>query len=187
MLVVDDAEYDHAVDRLRSAGFQDCNWSFGTLKPDFYQRDPIKERIYQCLVRDYSKLDQNSAHFFFPPEQQMEQQDTKSKIVLRRSSYAHMRTSDENLTPGDNIQYPDASMLLLSSVRTLMREPSLVGWLALEKDWRGPHVTWRWQLLRQSRHAPSCPRCPVHLHYDHARFNPSTPICTELTDFPDGY
>ncbi|KAJ8456371.1 hypothetical protein ONZ45_g18745 [Pleurotus djamor] len=35
MLVVDDVDYDDAMGRLRSAGFQDCDWSCGSVAPDF--------------------------------------------------------------------------------------------------------------------------------------------------------
>ncbi|KAJ8489431.1 hypothetical protein ONZ45_g13598 [Pleurotus djamor] len=120
MLVVDDVDYDDAVGRLRSAGFQDCDWSCGSVAPDFYQGH-IKERIYRRIVRDYGYLDQNSTGFFFPREQQPQTLfDRRPKIVLLRSSYAHIRTSDKKCTCGNNIQYPDAPQLLLSFIQTYL-------------------------------------------------------------------
>ncbi|KAJ8494550.1 hypothetical protein ONZ45_g13199 [Pleurotus djamor] len=139
MLVVDDVDYDDAVGRLRLAGFQDCDWSFASFAPDFYQGH-IKQRVYRTIVRDFGHLDQNLTRFFFPRElPQSMHFDKGTKIALLRSSYAHIRPSDKN-TYRDNIQYPDASQLLLSFIQTYLREPRNGMWTNTLHSWAISYV-----------------------------------------------
>jgi hypothetical protein len=135
MLVIEDTDLDHAVGRLRSAGFQDCTWSYGSLDPDFY-KGKSKETIYHRIVKDYSNLDRNSTRFLFPPEQQ----NTTTKIVLLASSYAHIRTSDGVLTSEGNIHYPNATPLLRSFVQTLLQEPLQGMWTSNLDMWAISYV-----------------------------------------------
>ncbi|KAL7929605.1 hypothetical protein V8C35DRAFT_315265 [Trichoderma chlorosporum] len=69
MLVIEDTDFDDAVQQLQSAGFQDWPWSYGAQCPDFYN-GPMRERIYRRIVHEYSSLDKNSTRFLFPTEQQ---------------------------------------------------------------------------------------------------------------------
>ena len=135
MLVIEDADFDHAVGQLRSAGFQDCAWSYGPLNPDFY-KGKSKENIYRRIIKDYGNLDRNSTRFFFPPEQQ----NTTAKIVLLPSSYTHIRTSDDVLTSGGNVHYPNATPLLRSFVQTLVREPLKGMWTSNLDMWAISYV-----------------------------------------------
>ncbi|PHH58464.1 hypothetical protein CDD81_5753 [Ophiocordyceps australis] len=119
MLVIEDSDFDDAVHQLRSAGFQEWAWSYGSLNPSFY-KGRLMETIYRRIVNEYGNLDQNSARFVFPPQLQ-----STAKVVLLPSSYTHIRV---RLVPGDalprdgNIIYPDGALLLQSFVQTLVRE-----------------------------------------------------------------
>jgi hypothetical protein len=120
MLVIEDTDFDDAVQRLRSASFRDWPWSYGSRCPDFY-KGPVREKIYRRIVHEYSKLDKNSTRCLFPAEQQ-----ETCKVNLLRSSYTHIRVesiSDYILIRNKNIIYPDGSVLFKSFIQTLVREP----------------------------------------------------------------
>ncbi|KAF4511549.1 hypothetical protein G6O67_003332 [Ophiocordyceps sinensis] len=138
MLVVEDADFDDAAQQLRSAGFQEWAWSYGSLEPSFYQ-DRLKENIYRRIVKDFANLDRISARFLFPPQQQK----ATAKVVLLPSSYAHVRVSS---VPNDassrhgNIIYPNAALLAQSFVQTLIREPAAGMWTSCLRMWAISYV-----------------------------------------------
>lgn len=137
MLVIEDADVDDAARRLRSAGFQDFTWSYGSLEPGFYQ-GRLRENIYRRIVHDYSNLDQNSARFLFPPAQQ-----STAKISLLPSSYAHFCVKsalDDAVTRHGNIIYPDGAPLLQSFVQKLVREPVPGMWTSSLDMWAVSYV-----------------------------------------------
>ncbi|CAK7267729.1 hypothetical protein SEPCBS119000_002699 [Sporothrix epigloea] len=134
MLVVDDAHFADAADKLESAGFRKCTWSFGSVDPAFYDDSSVKKTIYRRIVRDYGNLDQHSARFFFPPPK-----DGSAKVVLLPSSYAHAQPGAAVHSPDgsceDNITFPDSTRLLQSFVQTLVREPVEGQWTSTLGLW----------------------------------------------------
>lgn len=42
MVVIEDDSIEDAAQRLRDAGFIDCEWSYGAVNPNFYQDSEIK-------------------------------------------------------------------------------------------------------------------------------------------------
>ncbi|KAJ3535378.1 hypothetical protein NM208_g7150 [Fusarium decemcellulare] len=129
MLIVDDADLEAATQRLRSAGFRDCSWSYGSREPEFYQ-GKIKENIYRAITKEYSNLDKYATKFFLPlPDESSE------KVVLLPSSYAHIHASDDMLTRDGNLLWPDGPLLLKSLVQTAVREP-------IEGKWKSDLEMW---------------------------------------------
>lgn len=123
MLAIKDTDLEGAAKNLRSAGFQDSIWSYGTVHPSFYT-GKLKEDIYRDLVKGYSNLDRNSIRFLFPPEQQIPSEfQGATKVVLLPSSYAHIRIKSlpNTLTWDKNIIYPDGAVVLLSFIQTLLQ------------------------------------------------------------------
>ncbi|RMZ79377.1 hypothetical protein DV738_g3306, partial [Chaetothyriales sp. CBS 135597] len=120
MFVIEDADFATAVQQLQAAGFQDCPWSYGSREPEFYKIRSI-EHIYHEIVSNYSNLDRVAVRFRFPAAEPTATQT--QKIVLLPSSYAHIRPSSPGLTSDGSILYPDAPLLLLSFVKTAVREP----------------------------------------------------------------
>lgn len=137
MLVVDDSEYDRVIDQLRSAKFPRCSWSFGAQDPESYKGK--LDHIYERICTDYSHLDQNSARFFFPAEQQEDPEihgvGPDTKVVLLRASYAHISPSDPELRREGNIHYPSASLLVSSFVQTLLKDPTQGMWASSLRVW----------------------------------------------------
>lgn len=132
MLVIRDADFDDAVQRLRLAGFEDWVWSYGSLDPNFY-KGRLKENIYRRIVKEFDSLDKNSARFIFPSEKQI-----TAKIALLSSSYAHIRFDsviESAVSRDGNILHPDAAVLLRSFVQTLVREPVLGMWTSTLSMW----------------------------------------------------
>ncbi|KJZ71367.1 hypothetical protein HIM_09250 [Hirsutella minnesotensis 3608] len=132
MIVIRDADFDDAVQRLRSAGFENWPWSYGSLEPNFYQ-GRLKENIYRHIVKDFADLDKNSARFLFPSEKQM-----TAKVALLPSSYAHIRfdsATESAVSRNGNILYPNAAVLLQSVVQTLIREPVDGMWASALNMW----------------------------------------------------
>lgn len=132
MLVIDDVVFEAAVQQLRKAEFQECPWSYGSLNPDFYT-GTIRERIYRRIIKEYSNLDQHSVRFLFPTQEQ-----SNTKVVLLPTSYANIRVehdSNEMLTVGSNIYYPNGPRLLRSFVQTLVREPVIGMWTSTLHMW----------------------------------------------------
>lgn len=124
MLVIEDTDLEGATKNLRSAGFQDSTWPYGTLHLSLYT-GKLKEDIYRDLVKGYSNLDQNLIRFLFPPEQQIPSEFQRTtKIVLLPSSYAQIRIKSlpSTLTWDKSIIYPDGAVLLLSFIQTLLQE-----------------------------------------------------------------
>ncbi|POR33269.1 Uncharacterized protein TPAR_06512 [Tolypocladium paradoxum] len=134
MLVIEDADFEDAVQQLRSAGFQDWASSYGSLDPDFYKgKGRLMENIYRRIVKEYGNLDRNSARFLFPPEQQ-----STAKVVLLPSSYTHIcvkSAPDDTLTRDGNIFYPVGGLLLQSFVQTYLREPVMGMWTSCLDMW----------------------------------------------------
>lgn len=139
MLVIHDANYHDATARLRTAGFQDCPWSYGALAPEFYKERSL-EHINRAIIRGYSNLDQNSTRFFFPVDPSEEAQNTSTKIILLPSSYANMQVPHSKPDLEESIHYPDAPSLLTSFVQTLVREPSRGMWTSNLEMWAITYV-----------------------------------------------
>ncbi|KND92250.1 hypothetical protein TOPH_03223 [Tolypocladium ophioglossoides CBS 100239] len=142
MLVIDDADFDDAVQQLRSEGFQDWAWSYGSVDPSFYT-GRLRENIYRRIVNDFSNLDRNSARFVFPLEQQKQPQHSTAKVALLPSSYAHIcirSALNDTLTRDGNIIYPDGALLLQSFVQTLLREPVAGIWTSMLEMWAISYV-----------------------------------------------
>ncbi|KAM4056778.1 hypothetical protein HRG_003643 [Hirsutella rhossiliensis] len=155
MLIIEDADYEDAVQQLRSAGFRDWAWSYGSIDPKLY-KGRLREGIYRRIVREYSNLDRNSTRFLFPPDRQNmasppEQEYTElspehqypTKVVLLPSSFTHIRIKsapDGALTRDGNILYPDSSLLLRSFVQTLVREPVAGTWTSSLCMWAISYV-----------------------------------------------
>jgi len=132
VFVVDDVDFDDAVQRLRLGGFRDCSWSYGSREPSFYKEKRL-EHIYRRIVNEYSNVDRNSTRFFFPSGEL-----GRCKIVLLRSSYAHIcvrSTRDEEITRDGNLIWPNAALLLRSFVQILVREPVDGMWTASLSTW----------------------------------------------------
>ncbi|KAK2616249.1 hypothetical protein QQS21_000884 [Conoideocrella luteorostrata] len=137
MLVIEDALFETAVQQLRSLGFRDWTWSYGCVDPNFYQ-GRLKQNIYRSIVHEYSNLDQNSARFLFPLEQQ-----STAKVVLLPFSYTHLHFElvSNNISSCDgNIYYPDGNVLLQSFVQTLVRESVIGMWTSNLEMWSISYV-----------------------------------------------
>ncbi|KAM3548909.1 hypothetical protein ARSEF4850_009147 [Beauveria asiatica] len=137
MLVIDDRDVDNAARQLRSAGFQDWTWSYGSRHPTYY-KGSLMEKIYRRIVNEYSNLDRNSVRFVFPPGKQ-----STSKVVLLPASYAHIcvrPTPGDALDRDDNIFYPQGVPLLRSFVQTLVREPVAGMWTSCLGMWAVSYV-----------------------------------------------
>ncbi|KAK7432395.1 hypothetical protein QQZ08_000957 [Neonectria magnoliae] len=140
IFVVADTDLKDAIERLRSAGFRDCRWSYGTRNPARYE-GAIRKRIYRQLIRDYNNMDQHSARFLFPPGPQLGQVDQDmAKVVLLPSSYAHIQTSDSSLMRDGNLLWPSAALLVRSFVQTLVREPVAGMWTSSLDMWTISYV-----------------------------------------------
>lgn len=132
MLVVEDVDFEDAIRALRKAEFSYWPWSFGSRSPDFY-KGPMKERIYQSILRDYKSLDEHSARFLLKKNLASE-----TKIVLVPASYAHITVkgdSNETLIDDSNIYLPTAARLVRSFVQTLLREPIDGMWTSTLEMW----------------------------------------------------
>ncbi|QPG95476.1 hypothetical protein C2857_000824 [Epichloe festucae Fl1] len=137
MIVIRNADFDDAVQRLRSAGFEDWVWSYGSLDPNFY-KGRLKENIYRRIVKEFDSLDKNSARFTFPSEKQM-----TAKVALLPSSYTHVQfdsLTESAVSRDGNILYPDAAVLVRSFVQTLVREPVLGMWTSSLSMWAVSYI-----------------------------------------------
>ena len=129
MLVIEDADFENAVQKLRSAGFRASTWSYACREPELYEGRML-QNIYRNLTTQYSNLDQHSARFLFPldqsPSERGPSESSTDKVVLLPSSYAHISvqsTLDGRFTRDGNMFYPNGAVLLESFVRVLVREP----------------------------------------------------------------
>ena len=141
MLVVEDADFEDAVQKLRSAGFRTSTWSYGCREPELYEGRMLQD-LYRRLTTEYDNLDQHSARFLFPTEQSPSErgpsESSTEKVALLPSSYAHISvksTLDERFTRDGNMFYPNGALLLESFVRVLVREP-------LEGLWTSDLTIW---------------------------------------------
>ncbi|KAK2591468.1 hypothetical protein QQS21_010844 [Conoideocrella luteorostrata] len=140
LLVIEDDAFDAAVQRLRSSNFRDWSWSYGCAVPNSYQSG-LTQNIYRSVVNGYRYLDQNSARFLFPVEQQST--SSTAKVVLLPSSYAHLhlKSMSQNIARrDDNIIYPDGAALLQSFVQTIVREPTPGKWTSKLDMWSITYV-----------------------------------------------
>jgi hypothetical protein len=133
MLVIEDADFDAAINSLRHAGFRDAPWSYGSAQdPQFFQ-DQKMQTIHQRVALQYRNLDDNSTRFVFPPESGVEE-----RAVLLSSSYVHLSLAsvpESRFTRVENIYFPDRELLLESFVRTLVREPGMSKWTSSLSMW----------------------------------------------------
>ncbi|EPE03595.1 hypothetical protein F503_01853 [Ophiostoma piceae UAMH 11346] len=138
MLIINDDDFDTAIESLRGAGFGDAPWSYGSRRnPRLFQDEKI-QAIHQRVAHEYRNLDDNSARFTFPPESGVEE-----RAILLRSSYTHLSIAsvpESRFTVMDNIYYPDKELLLESFVKTLVREPGWSQWVSNLGMWTIAYV-----------------------------------------------
>lgn len=127
MLIINDDDFDTAIESLRGAGFRDALWSYGSRCDPRLLQDRRIQAIHQSVARQYSNLDDNSARFSFPPESGIEE-----RAILLRSSYTHLSLAsvpESRFTVMDKIYYPDSELLLESFVKTVVQEPEWSQWV----------------------------------------------------------
>lgn len=138
MLIINDDDFDTAIESLRGAGFRDAPWSYGSrIDPRLFQDKRI-QAIHQSVAREYRNLDDNSARFSFPPKSGIEE-----RAVLLRSSYTHLSLAsvpESRFTVMDKIYYPDSELLLESFVKTVVREPGWSRWVSHLEMWAIAYV-----------------------------------------------
>lgn len=145
MLVIEDGDFDAAVEALHQAGFRDAPWSYGsTVDPQSFQ-DRKLQQIHRYTARGYQNLNNNSTRLEFPLGSEVQQQ----RAVLLRSSYVHLSlssTPQSRFTSVENLHYPDGELLLESFVRTRIRESNPGLWTLDLEMWAVSYVYGRLML-----------------------------------------
>ncbi|OIW23607.1 hypothetical protein CONLIGDRAFT_637576 [Coniochaeta ligniaria NRRL 30616] len=138
MLVINDNDFDTAIESLRGAGFRDAPWSYGSRSDPRLFQDRRIQAIHQLFAQEYRNIDDNSARFSFPPKSGIEE-----RAILLRSSYTHLSLAsvpESRFTVMDNIYYPDSELLLESFVKTVVREPGWSQWASNLEMWAITYV-----------------------------------------------
>ena len=138
MLVIEDSDFDAAVESLRRAGFRDAPWSYGSMSDPQFFKEKFMQDLHRRVAREHQSLDQNSTRFLFPVES-----NVKERVALLRCSYAHLSLSsipESRFTREGNIYYPDKELLVESFVKTLVKVPKPDSWTAKLNFWTISYV-----------------------------------------------
>ncbi|KAH9989486.1 hypothetical protein F4779DRAFT_610373 [Xylariaceae sp. FL0662B] len=133
MLVIEDTDFDAAVEALRFAGFRDAPWSYGSMKDPRLFQDKKMQGLHWRIALQYRNLGDNSIRFEFPLGSRVEE-----RVVLLRSSYAHLSLvsiPESRFTRNEGVYYPDKELLLESLVKTIVREPEESKWTSNLQMW----------------------------------------------------
>ncbi|KAL2021505.1 hypothetical protein VTK56DRAFT_7138 [Thermocarpiscus australiensis] len=139
MLVIEDSDFEAAVESLRKAGFRDAPWSYGSMcDPRSFEDDKMR-KLHRRMAIGHRNLDNNSTGFLFPVDMKVED----LRVGLLRSSYTHLSLSsvpESRFSREENIYFPDKELLLESFAKTIVREPGMNTWTRKLQMWAIAYV-----------------------------------------------
>jgi hypothetical protein len=164
MFVVQDADFDAAVNALRQAGFRDAPWSYGSLRDPQFYTDKKMQDLHRKVAKEHRNIDSNSTRFLFPSSSGIEE---VTRAIMLRSSYAHLSLSDAPESSFDRegaIYYPARELLLESFAKTIVREPEKNRWTTTLETWATSYLYG--QLMMRDEVLDSCPEEKVREWFD---------------------